>query len=149
MSIDFAELANLKTEDVKKPPLPPQGNYRWQITKLPSDRKSKDEKWLFVNFPCRAVEALDAGMMDGYEGEVTGIVMVKSFMVDREDAVAKERGLYRIRMFLEEHVGATGSTMGELFNSSVNGQFIAPIVYREREDTKEMQAEIGNTAPVA
>lgn len=150
---NFADIASKRVEEIEKPPLPPVGTYRWQITKLPETSKSNDEKWEFLRVPCRAVEAMDNVDMDGYAGEVSGIVMSVSFVFNTEDEAEFEKTEWRMRQFFEKHVGCAeaGMTVGQMLNASVNGQFLGDVAWRQdkRDDTGEtMQADISRTAPL-
>src|ERR1043165_9663116 len=104
MTINFAEQAGKKIAEVEKPPLPPVGTYRWSVTKLPANTTSNDDKWDFLTFQCRALEALDDVDMDGYQGEVTNIILPLKFMFNKEDEAEFAKAEYRLRTFLEKHV---------------------------------------------
>lgn len=148
---NFSDIASKKAAEIERPPLAPVGTYRWQITKLPSQRKSKDEMWEFVEFPVVAMEALDNVDMDGYKGEVTNIRQTLTFMFDRNDSVRAEQTLYQYRLFLERSLGIDLGKMSlaEATNAAVGCQFLADINWEPNAETGDMFARLSRkTAPV-
>lgn len=148
---NFSDIANTKMEDIKRPPLPPIGTYRWQITKIPNQRTSDDDKWLFIEFPIKVVEALEDVDTSDYEGDVTNHVNTLTFMFNREDKTAFEQTLFRLRKFLTEHVKCadTGAALNEALNASVGQQFLATMTHQQnKNDPEEFFARVGKTAPL-
>lgn len=151
MSLNFADIAGKKLDEIEKPPLPPVGTYRWIITKLPEVTTSPDGKWDILNINCRAVEALDDVDMTDYSGQVTNIVNRLSFMFNKEDEAEFEKSLYRARTFFENHVRCAepGDTLGQAMNNSVNQSFNGTIAWRQdKNDSDVFHANIGKTAPL-
>lgn len=151
MALNFADVANKKIADVEKPPLPPVGTYRWSITKLPAQTTSNDDKWDFLTFQCRALEAMDDVDMEGYQGEVTNIILPLKFMFNKEDEAEFEKSLYRVRTFLEKHVKCAdeGDSISQALNSSVNGQFLGAVVWnQDKNDQENFFANLVRTAPI-
>lgn len=151
MALNFNDVANRKPEEIERPPLPPVGTYRWTITKLFNQTTSNDGKWDILNFPVRAVEALEDVDMEGYKGEVTNIVQSVRFMFNKEDEVEFEKTLDRVKTFLTKHVKCweDGEPMSLGLNNSVNQQFLAPIVWsQDKQDPELFHANIGKTAPL-
>lgn len=151
MALNFADIASKKIEDVERPPLPPVGEYRWKVTKVPEQSKSADEKWEIVTFNVQAVEALDSVDMEDYRGEVTGIRNRVVFMFDTQDEAKFEQTLFNLKRFLENHLQCAepGMSIAEGLNNSVNQEFIGTIRYRQDKNDQEVfYAEIGRTAPV-
>lgn len=149
----FADIAATKIDDVEAPPLPPVGDYIWRITKVPSTRKSNDEKWEFLSIPCKVVEPLDNVDATDYKGDVGNIVMNKQFIFNLEDEAEFDKTLYNVTRFFQDHVKCTepGMSVAQMINASVNGQFIGAVVWSQdkRDESGEtMQANIGRTAPV-
>jgi hypothetical protein len=148
---NFADIASKKVADVERPPLAPVGTYRWQITKLPVQTTSGDNKWDILTFNVRALEALDDVDMDSYNGEVTGITNQVKFMFNKEDEAEFEKSLYRVRTFLEKHVrcATEDDTVGQALNNSVNQQFLGSIAWQQDKNDQELfYANIGRTAPL-
>jgi len=151
MALNFAEAAGKKISEIERPPLPPVGTYRWSITKLPELSKSKDEVWEILTIPVRAVEALDNVDMDGYKGEVTGIISSVKFMFNTTDEVDFEKSLFRARTFFERHVKCCGEkdTLAQAINASVNQQFLGDIAWnQDKNDAEIFHANMGKTAPL-
>lgn len=151
MSLNFADIASTKVEDIERPPLPPVGEYRWKVTKIPTQTKTKDEAWEIVEFPVQALEALDSVEMDDYKGEVMGIRNRVVFMFDTNDEAKFEQTLFNLRRFLENHLqcAESGMSIAEALNNSVNQEFIGTVRYRQdKNDPEVFYAEIGRTAPV-
>lgn len=151
MALNFADVASKKVEDVERPPLPPVGEYRFRVTKVPEQAKSKDEAWEFVTFQVQAQEALDSVEMDGYNGEVTGIRLRHAFIFNTLDEVEFEKTLFNLRKFLEDHLKCAepGMSIAEALNNSVNQEFIGTVRWRQdKNDPETFNADIGRTAPV-
>lgn len=147
----FSDIAAKKAAEIERPPLPPAGTYRWQVTKLPTQRKSKDEMWEFVEFPVIAMEAMDNVDVDSYKGEISKISSTLSFIFDRNDTTKFEQTLYNYRMFLERSLGIDLGKMSiaEATNAAVGGQFLADLNHEINSETGDSFARIARkTAPV-
>lgn len=150
--LNFADIAKKKIADVEKPALPPQGDYRWAVTKIPEITSLQNEKgnWDIVTFTARALEAVTADLTD-YKGDVTGIIQQIKFFFDKTDEAAFEKTQWRLRTFLEQHLKCATEDMSitEGLNASVNCQFLAPIIWNpDKNDKSTFFANIGNTAPL-
>lgn len=153
MALNFADVASKKIEDIERPPLPPVGTYRWRIMKLPATQKSQDEKWEFLRFTCKAIEPQDNVDPSDYPGDLSNIVLTKSFVFNCEDEAEFEKTLFNVKQFLVKHVqcGEEGMTVAQLLNASVNGEFFGDVRWQQdkRDESGEtFNAEIGRTAPV-
>lgn len=149
--LNFADVAKKKVEDVERPPLPPIGTYRWTVTKIPEVTTSKDDKWDFLTFPVKVIEALEDVDTEDYKGAVTSIVNRVQFIFNKEDQVAFDQTMFRVRTFLEKHlqVADAGMSVSEALNASVGSQFLGTIGYRQdKNDTTLQYAEISKTAPL-
>lgn len=154
MALDFKSIASKKIADVEKPPLPPVGDYRWQVTKIPEIREVTSDKgaWDAVEFQVRAVEALDNVDMSDYNGKIEGITNRVSFMFDKNDEVNFGKTEYRLRTFLEKHLGVADESMSmsEALNASLGAQFIGTLRWDEdKRNAGEFNANISKTAPLA
>lgn len=154
MALDFKSIANKKIDAIEKPPLPPVGDYRWQVTKIPEVREVTSDKgaWDAVEFQVRAVEALDNVDMSDYKGKVEGITNRVSFMLDKNDEVNFERTLFRLKQFLQVHLGVADDSMAlnEALNASMGAQFIGTLRWDEdKRNAGEFNANISKTAPLA
>lgn len=151
MSLNFADIATKKIDQIERPPLPPIGTYRFQITKLPESTTSGDGAWDIVNITCRAVEALDDVEMDDYKGAVNTIVQSVRFMFNKNDEAEFEKTLYRFKTFFEKHVkcAEAGDTVGMMMNNSVNQEFLGTIAWKQDKNDPELfHANISRTAPI-
>lgn len=154
MSFNFNEIANTKVADVEAVPLPPTGHYRWRVTKIPSfrDFTSKDgREFQAVDFPVQVVAPMEDVDPGEYKGDLTEIRQNLSFMFEKTDEVGFIRAQNNIKRFILEHlqVGDESMSFKELFNASVNQQFIAPIQWTpNKNNPEEMNANIGRTAPL-
>lgn len=148
---NFADIATKKVAEIERPPLPPVGTYRWQITKLPAVTTSSDEKWDFLTVPVRAMEAMDDVDPDDIKGDVTNITNSIKFIFNKEDETEFEKTLYRVRTFFERHVRCADedATIGQMLNASVNQQFLGSIAWNPDKNDKEIfHANIVRTAPL-
>lgn len=151
--VDFASIASKKVEDVERPPLPPVGTYRFRVMKVPESTKSQDEQWEFLRFTCKVMEALDDVETEEYPGDISNIVLSKSFVFNSADEAAFETTLFNLKQFCEKHLRCVeeGMTVAQMLNASVNGEFLGTVIRRQdkRDETGEtFNAEIGRTAPV-
>ena len=150
---NFSDIVTKKAEDIEKPPLPPQGTYRFTITKVPESKETQSGEWDILTVLCQAVEPMDNVDMDDYKGEISGIRLRKTFLFSKTDEVSFQQTEYNLRNFLQNHVGCMDDdvTMGEALNASKGGEFLGDVTWREdnRDGMEgEFQADIGRTAPV-
>lgn len=147
---NFGDILTKKASEVEKPPLPPQGTYRFRITKVPESTESSSGEYDILNFLCQAVEPMDNVDMDDYKGEVTGIRLRKSFLFNKNDEGEFARTEYNLTQFLTAHLGLDESlSMSELLNESKDAEFLGDVSWREDKRAEgEFQADIGRTAPV-
>lgn len=151
MTTNFADVANKKVSEIERPPLPPVGTYRWQITKLPISTTSGDGKWDILTVLCRAHEAMDDVDMTDYSGEVTNITNQLKFMFNKEDEAEFEKSLFRVRTFFEKHVKCAeeDDSIAQALNKSVNQQFLGSIAWQQdKNDPEIFYANIARTAPL-
>lgn len=151
MALNFADVAKQKLNEIERPPLPPTGEYRFQIPKLPDMRTSDDGKWDFCTFNVKALEAVTADLSD-YAGDVTNILQRVQFMFNKEDETEFKRTLFNLRRFLEDHVQCADPSddLMQAINKSVNQQFLGTITWKPDKNDPEIQyANITRTAPLA
>lgn len=152
--MNFAEIANRKLSDVERPPIPPQGMYRFQIAKLPSVETIANGAFDKVTVVCKAVEAYENVDEDDLKkfGGTKNVSVTRTFMFDNNDETKFQQTLFQLRTFLEKHVlieGAEDMSLTEALNASINGQFDGDLRWRADKNDKEVNyAEIGKTAPV-
>lgn len=151
MANNFADILNKKAADIEKPPLPPQGTYRFVISKIPEFTEAASGEWDILNVLVQAVEAMDNVDLDDYKGEITGIRLRKSFLFNKNDEVEFAKTEYQVRQFLENHLGILEDDMsiGEALNACKGAEFLGDVSWREDKRTEgDFQADIGRTAPV-
>lgn len=149
--LNFADAATKKIADVERPPLPPVGTYRWQITKLPEVKTSGDGKWDILTVLCRAHEAMDDVDTSQLAGEVTNVTNQIKFMFNKEDEAEFDKSLYRVRTFFEKHVQCAdeSDSIAQALNKSVNQQFLGSIAWQQdKTDPEVFYANIARTAPL-
>jgi hypothetical protein len=147
---DFSSILNKKAADVEKPPLPPQGSYIFEITKVPEFKEVGGGDWDMLIILCKAVEAMDNVDTDDYKGDITGIRLSKTFLFNKNDEAEFAKTEYSLAQFLENHVGVIedGMSLGEALNVCKGARFIGDVKWRADNRVEgEFQAEIGRTAP--
>lgn len=140
-SFDFNTALDTKNSDVEKPALLPQGNYLWNVTKQPSQTKSKSGEWDIVEFQIKPIEAdeeIDADELAAF-GPLAGGVNRISFMfpVGEDKEVEIKKTLFRMTAFLQnvlrvEHTAKT--SVREMLALSPNCQFYATASWRPVDD---------------
>lgn len=150
--MNFMESLNVKADEVKRPPLPPLGTYRFVISKLAYDEVGQG-KYNVVNFTVQARE-----MVDGDEsaladyGKVEDIIQRVSFMfpTDPEEQTARERAKFNMKRFLVDTCGGDESKkLRELAEESIGWEFLGTITYRPDKTDKEiMYPEVSKHAPI-
>lgn len=151
MAMNFAEALATKIGSIERPKLPPIGAYDFQITKVPA--MNTRGEFDVVDFQCQAVAAsdeVDADELTAY-GPLKDVTARLSFLFDKNDEKNFKSSLFRIRTFLEEHVGCADASMSlkEALSSSVNQRFRATTRIRADKNNPEVQYfEIDKTAPI-
>lgn len=152
--MNFAEIANRKLSDVERPPIPPVGMYRFQITKIPSMESIANGAYDKVTFTCQAVEAYENVDEDDLKkfGGTKNVTVTRGFMFDNNDETKFAQTLFQLKSFIEKHMqvdGADKMSISEALNACVNAQFDGEVRWRADKNDKEVNyAEIGKTAPV-
>lgn len=153
MALRFSEVANKKSEDIERPPLPPVGTYLWNVTKIPTITENVKDQWDIVEYQVKGVAAqddVDAEAIAAY-GNVTNIQNRIAFMFDTTDPAKFAQTEYNHKRFLEEHLKCweEGMSLKEAMNNAVNHQFLGTIKWApDKNDPEIYHANIGKTAPV-
>ena len=154
--MDFNSALDVQASDIEKPPVLPQGNYIWNINKVPAITESKSGEWSICEFPLKAVSAEDDVDPDDLEafGDISGAFGRISFMMptDPDKEADAKRTLYRLKKFCLDtlHVDVDdpeNATVKELLDASVNCQFYAQNVWRTADDG-EVYTDQKNWAPL-
>lgn len=154
--MNFADTLNTKVGDVERPPLLPVGTYRWVVEKIPEqDVVGQGDQYDVINFTLRCLGAeddVDADALKEFGGDLSNVRMRHSFLFDREDKHRAEQSLYRLKVFLEDHLqvaGAADMSLKEALNASVQHQCLGYVAWRQNKQNPEVQdAEIRRTAPI-
>lgn len=148
---NFADILNKRAEDIEKPPLPPQGTYRFKITKVPEFKEVGGGDWDMAIVQCQAVEAMDNVEVDDYKGDITNIRLSKTFLFNKNDEAEFAKTEYAFRQFLENHAQVLTDDMsvGEALNACKGAEFLGDVKWRaDSRSEGDFQAEIGKTAPI-
>lgn len=151
---NFSEIANKKLADVERPPIPPVGMYRWQVTKVPQIENVSNGAYTNITIPCKAVEAYDNVDEDDLQkfGGLKNVISSKRFLYDNQDATKGGQTEFQIRQFLEKHCAIEGienMSIAQGLAACLNAQFDGEMKHRaDKNDPEVKYAEIAKTAPV-
>lgn len=152
---NFDEILDKTLENVERPPLAPLGEYVFMVTKVPEirDLESPKGSWKVVEFQCvgvRPTESVDPDLFRAY-GEAKNIRVRNSFMFDKNDDAAAATTEFRLKTFLQDHLGIDSAlSMKEAMNASVNKQFIGTLNYRaDANDANVQYHNLAKSAPLA
>lgn len=154
MALNFNDVLSKNLSDVERPPLMPVGTYRWVIYKIPSmdTMESANGTWDTVDIPLKCIaptDDVDPEALQAYGGEIKGAVQTLRFMFDKADQHKFDETLFRLKRFLNDHVGVDGGNIKEALNATVNKQVLATIKWQpDRNDPELFHANIGKTAPI-
>ena len=151
---NFAEILNTKVESIERPPLPPVGAYVFAVASAPEFGEMSSDKgeWDTITFQMQAVAPGDT--VDADEVAKFGLQNIRlrnQFMFDRGDAVKQDQTKFRLKIFLEEHLGldSKGKSLSQLLSDAQGAQCIGVVRYRADKSNPEIQyAEISKTAPL-
>lgn len=151
--VNFADALDTRVEDVKKPPVLPQGTYIWTVSKVPSITTTNSGEWDVVEFQIRAVSAegdVDTDELDNY-GSLNSALNRVSFMSPTapEKKTDRERAIYRLKNFLTNTLRVDTSdnpSLKEMMAMAVNHQFLGQAVWRQVED--DTYVDVKNFAPL-
>jgi len=151
--VNFADALDTRNEDVKKPPVLPQGTYIWTVSKVPTISTTNSGEWDIVEFQIRAVSAeadVDTDELDAF-GSLNSAINRVSFMspTDPAKSADRDRALYRLKKFLTDTLRVDVSdnpSLKEMMAQSVNHQFLGQAVWRQVED--ETYVDVKNLAPL-
>lgn len=153
--MNFNDALNRNLDEVERPPLMPAGVYEWLIYKVPpqDEIESPNGSWHTIDIPLkclRATDDVDAESLAAYNGDVKGTLQTMRFMFDKNDSHKFDETLFRLKRFLEEHVGVEkGLSVKEGLNAAVNKRVLAQVIHKQdRTDPELFHANIGKTAPI-
>lgn len=159
MGLNFTDSLNTDTTDVERPPLLPQGVYRWVVEKPAAmDSVGKDGQFDVCDFQLRCIDATESVDADEVRefiqkaGQLNNVRRRLRFMFDKEDEGKFKASMFRLKDFVQTHlgVGEFRGTMKELLAAAVNQQCLGTIKWRvDKDDPERFYDEISKTAPVA
>lgn len=147
---DFTSILNETVESVERPALPPLGTYVMSIPTVP--KMDSRDRWDVIDIAVKGVsigDDVDPDLMKAY-GAVSSVTARISFMFDKEDKAAFEQTHFRLKTFLENHLGIDPKlTLKEALNAAVNKQCLVEISYRaDKNDPSIMYTNVKRTAPL-
>lgn len=152
--MNFADIAKKQLSEIERPPLPPIGMYRWQVTKIPAAEDSGDKLWTSLRFPVKAIEAYDNVDADELRkfGGIKNVVSSVQFLFDNSDTTKFQQTEFRLKTFLEKHLqveNAANMSLGEALTAALNCQCDGEFAHRpDKNDRELVYGEIRKTSPV-
>ncbi len=153
--MNFQESLNIKVGEIERPPLPPAGHYKFQVTKFVFDERGDYD---IVSFQTKATDYTDDVDFEALQsvGGLKSVNLRRDFMFPKgnseEDDAAKKRTMFNLRRFLSEHLqieGADDMPLKQAINESFGKGFPAHLQCRpDKNDPEVKYAEIGRTAPI-
>jgi hypothetical protein len=152
----FADIANKKMETVERPPLPPIGQYVFQVTNEPAITKKSSDKGDFeiIDFMLQGVQHLDG--VDVKEltkfGGAKGVRVKHSFIFNTspDEEANFQRTEFYLKQFLNEHLGIDDKmSMSQALGAAKGKTCVGEVGHRpdpNRQDT--FYPEIKNTMAV-
>ena len=102
------DLLNRKKEEIKRPPNPPIGHYRFKVYRKHAMRDSADGAWTFLEFFCQgqaAQEDVDTDELVEFGRPIESIRVRHSFIFnnagDEEAGASNEDTAWRLQEFLD------------------------------------------------
>jgi hypothetical protein len=153
--MNFNDVLNTPVEDIKRPPLPPFGTYKFAVSKTPTIREQKSGKtgqeWDIIDFVLKAVapgEDVDISELQNY-GDVKNIIQQKTFMFDRGDKASMENTLFNLKRFITEHLNVEwpdGTPLKAALAKTVNATCMGNVQYEpDKNDPEVMWARLKST----
>lgn len=146
MANNFADILNRSADDVRPPPVLPQGPYLTIVQGLPEQFLSSRQKTPGLRFTLKiisALEGVDEEAVAGIEGGVVGKTI-------KNELYLTDNSLFMLKNFFE-HCGidVAGKSMGELIDETPNREVVAYIKHDMIGEGDEARpiAKVGRTAP--
>ena len=155
MSFDFNTALDTKANEVEKPPVLPQGNYIWRVSKAPVSSTSKSGEWSILEIPLICVSADDDVDPDDLEayGPLDKTYNRVTFMAptNAESEQEIQKTLYRLTQFLQETLRVdceADATVKEMLANAMNCQMYATATWRPSDDGTDTYVDLKNYAPL-
>jgi len=105
----FTSILEKKGDEIKRPPNPPTGHYRWEVTNPAVERVTEDGSWGIIEIPVKAVSAqadVDETLLEEFGRPVESIVNRVSFVFsmaeDSEGEASRARGQFYLKEFTDK-----------------------------------------------
>lgn len=142
---NFEDILNRSVDDIKPPPLLPEGTYLCVVQGLPEQIESSRKKTPGLRFKLQVVQALedvDPDELQNIEGGVIGKIL-------NMDQWVTEESLFMLKQFVE-HCGALeeGASLSACIDNVPNSSVLAFVQHDTDDTSKRTFAKIKRTAPV-
>lgn len=138
MATNFRELLSTPMDEIKRPPVLPQGTYHGVVGKH-TFGESKQKKTPFVQYDLTLQSPGD----DIDESQMEGIDLGKRNM--NVTYYLTEDSRYRVKEFLESlGVQTEGRGLGECIPEAVNARVVVAITQRNSEDGTQIFNDVGS-----
>src|SRR5216684_2607841 len=146
MATNFEDILNRSIDDIKPPPMLPEGTYLCVVQGLPEQIESSKKKTPGLRFKLQVVQPLedvDPAELLAFEGGVGGKIV-------NHDQWVTEDSLFMLKQFVE-HCGALeeGASLSACIDNVPNSSVLAFIKHETSDETKRTFAKIQRTAPAA
>ncbi len=146
MATNFEDILNRSVDDIKPPPMLPEGTYLCVVQGLPEQIESSKKKTPGLRFKLQVVQPLedvDPAELLTFEGGVSGKIV-------NLDQWVTEDSLFMLKQFVE-HCGALeeGASLSACIDNVPNSSVLAFIKHETSDETKRTFAKIQRTAPAA
>ncbi len=157
--VGILERLEAKKADIKRPPHPPAGHYRFVVSRKHTTRESRDGAWAFLEVPCKALAAqvdVDDRELDDYGASVETINVRHTFIFNQSDDPDAERSNQQTSFQLQNFINLLGieaeddeSLLSQL--DRIEGmEFIGQLTIEPRKDNPEaMNVRISRTLSLA
>ncbi len=146
MATNFEDILSRSVDDIKPPPMLPEGTYLCVVQGLPEQIESSKKKTPGLRFKLQVVQPLedvDPAELLAFEGGVGGKIV-------NHDQWVTEDSLFMLKQFVE-HCGALeeGASLSACIDNVPNSSVLAFIKHETSDETKRTFAKIQRTAPAA
>jgi hypothetical protein len=140
---NFASVLDAPADEIKRPPLPPQGTYIAVVNGPATPREVGQNKTPAWDFNLKLLQPIQ---VDGDPEAIQKAIgrSVRATFFETEDAA------WRLIRFLKDHlkIPSEGKTGRQMISEAAGRQCVVTVVHRPSQDGTEMFANIDNTAAV-
>jgi hypothetical protein len=144
MSFNFEDVLNRNVDEIKPPPLLPEGTYLCSVMGLPEQIVSSKKKTPGLRFKLKVLQPLedvDPEELAKLEGGINGKTL-------NNDLWVTEDALFMMKQFVE-HCGCLeeGASLSTCIDNTPNASVLAFIKHDQQEGSDRVFAKIQRTAP--